>query len=374
MFYRIFSHLRGKKGGTGKGKWAEEFEKFDPRDRMANLFKEVNLMKKKILFFFLIFIIAASMIYLPLGQAKEIRLKWGSTSVRSSAYAHTVLFAKAVNQAYPGQITVTVVETGGWVENLSRMRMGLLKLAGVNPISAYTAYHGLYDFKDQKNPNIRMLAATTVIPHTFVAGKDSGITTMEGLHGRKMAMNPLTTSERLARLFLEANGIIPDYKWGGTASNLEAMKAKTVDTWSRPGFRDGGITELALSRPLNFLPITEEHLRKYNEKYPAHGKGIISPAGQYKGHDKDYLTMAFVEGEMADKNVPEDVIYKILKAIYAKRMDMAKVDASFKDGGLENFPKLTMEYCDAPLHAGAVKFYRELGLKIPDKLLPPEMK
>ena len=326
------------------------------------------------MFFLFVFVAIGSLTILPIVEAKEFRVKWGATSVRSSGYGHGVLFAKAVNQAYPGQIVITVVETGGWVENLSRMRIGLLQLAQVNPISAYTAYHGLYDFKDQKNANIRMLAATAISTFTFVAGKDSGITTIEGLHGRKMAMNPLTTSERLGKLFLEANGIQPDYKWGGTASNLEAMKAKTVDVWSRPGFRDGGLQELSLSRPLNFLPITEEHLKKYNEKYPAHGKGLISPAGQYRGHDKDYLTLAFVEGEMADKNLPEDVVYKILKAVYAKRMDMVKVDASFREGGLENFPKLTMEYCDVPLHPGAIKFYRELGVKIPDNLLPPGMK
>lgn len=331
-------------------------------------------MNKKRLFFSLMYIVLAGFIFIPLVQAKETRLKWGATSVRSSGYAHGVLFAKAVNQAYPGEITITVVETGGWIENLSRMRQGLLKLAQVNPVSAYTAYHGLFDFKDQKNPNIRMLATTAISTFTFVAAKDTGITTIEGLHGKKMGMNPLTTSERLGRMFLEANGIMPDYKWGGTASNLEAMKARTVDSWSRPGFRDGAIAELALTRPLNFLPITEEHLKKYNEKYPAHGKGIISPAGQYRGHDKDYLTLAFVEGEMADKEIPADVIHKILKAVYAKRMDMVKVDASFREGGLADFPKLTMEYCDVPLHPGAIKFYRELGLKIPDKLLPPEMK
>jgi TRAP-type uncharacterized transport system substrate-binding protein len=51
---------------------------------------------------------------------------------------------------------------------------------------------------------------------------------------------------------------------------------------------------------------------------------------------------------------------------------MAKVDASWKDGGFVDFPKQTMEYCDVPLHPGAVKFYQELGLKIPDKLMPPK--
>jgi TRAP transporter TAXI family solute receptor len=329
---------------------------------------------KRMFLFTLVSMVIGSLLIFPMAQAKEIRLKWGATSVRSSGYAHAVLDAKAVNQAYPGEISITVVETGGWVENLSRMRLGLLKLAQVNPVSAYDAYHGNFDFKDQKNDRIRMIMVPSVNSFTIVAGKDTGVTTLEGLNGIKMASNPLTTSERLARLMLEANDIKPTYKWGGTASNLEAMKAKTVDAWGRPGFRDGGITELALSRPLNFIPVTEENIKKYNAKYPAHGKLITNPAGQYKGQDKAYQTLAFVEGEMCDKDLSADVVYKILKAIYAKRHEMAKVDASWRLGGFVDFPKLTMEYCDVPLHPGAVKFYREIGIQIPAELIPPEMK
>jgi len=331
-------------------------------------------MKRKVLLYSFLGFLSLGILFCPFAQAKEFRVKWGATSVRSSGYAHGVLFAKSVNQTYPGEISVTVVETGGWVENLSRLRIGLLKLAQVNPVSAYTAYHGLYDFKDQKNPNIRMLGVTALSIFTFVVGKETGVTTLEGLNGVKMASNPLTTSERLARMLLEANGIKPQYKWGGTASNLEAMKARTVDAWGRPGYRDGGITELSLSRPLNFLPVTNEQLKKYNAKYPAHGKPVMSPAGQFKGQDKAYQTLAFVEGEMCDKGMPAEVIYKILKAIYAKRAEIAKVDATFKEGNFVNFPKLTMEYCDVPLHPGAIKFYQELNMNIPKELMPPEMK
>ncbi len=329
---------------------------------------------KRTILFLLVFVAIAGLTILPMAEAKEFRVKWGTTSVRSSGYAHGVLFAKAINEAYKGEISITVVETGGWVENLSRMRIGLLKLAQVNPVSAYTAYNGLYDFKDQKNPNIRMLAVPAISVFTFVAAKETGVTTLEGLNGIKMASNPATTSERLARMLLEANGINPVYKWGGTASNLEAMKAKTVDAWGRPGYQDGGLTELALSRPLNYLPVTDEHLKKYNAKFPAHGKPVLSPAGQFRGQDKAYQTLAFVEGEMCDKGMPADVIYKILKVIYAKRVDLAKLDNTWRQGGFVNFPKLTMEYCDVPLHPGAVKFYREIGLKVPDDLIPPEMK
>jgi len=38
------------------------------------------------------------------------------------------------------------------------------------------------------------------------------------------------------------------------------------------------------------------------------------------------------------------------------------------------FPRLTLEYGFFPLHRGAVKFYRELGLEVPDRLLPPEIR
>ena len=324
----------------------------------------------------LFFVFAAGLLCLsiPIAEAKEVRIKWGSTSVRSVGYAIEVQFAKAVNKAYPGQISVTVVETGGVVENLNRMRLRLLHVAQSNPAAAYAAYNGMLDFKDQKNPNIRMLFVTYIAPFTFVAAKDTGVTTLEGLSGIKMASNPLTSSERLGRMFLEANRINPNYKWGGTSSNLEAMKAKTVDAWARPGFRDGGITEVTLSRPLNFLELTEAHVKKYNEKFPGHGKGMWSPANQYPKQDKAYYTMAFVQGLMADKDLSAEVIHKIMKAIWDQRMEMAKVDASLREGGFSDFPKMTLEYNDVPLHPGAIQFYRELGIKVPEKLLPPEMK
>jgi TRAP transporter TAXI family solute receptor len=189
-----------------------------------------------------------------------------------------------------------------------------------------------------------------------------------------MAANPLSTIETLGRMVLDANGIKPKYKWGGTASNLEAMKAGTVQAWQRGTWRDGGMTELSITRPITFLSVTDEHIKKFNEKYPVKAKGLWNPAGHYKGQDKPYHTLAFVEAGIADKKVAADVIYKILKALYDKRMNFVKVNAALKMGGFEDFPKLIMEYAESPLHPGAVKFLRERGHEVPDELLPPEMK
>ncbi len=331
-------------------------------------------MKKK-RFYLMLLTLFATACLLPNIASATTRLKWGSTSVRSTGYANTVIFAKATHQAYRKDIQVTVVETGGWVENLARIRSGLLHLGGVNPILAYEAYKGIGNFKGKENPRLRMVWASSVTPFSYVAAKDSGITTLDQLNGAKMASNKLTTSETLGRMFLEAIGIMPNYRWAGTAANLEAMKAKSVDAWSRPGFNYGAFTELTLSRPLNFLDVTQSHIDKYNEKHPGYGALIISPAGQYPGQDKPYGALAFISGDMVDKDVPEDIVYKIVKANYDRRMEAIKVDASLNKGGWMDFPKLTMQLCLLPLHPGAVRFYREdLKMDIPAKLIPPEMK
>ena len=331
-------------------------------------------MKKKIFCFVLLLIFAAATA-LPGPASAATRLKWGSTSVRSNGYAITVLYAKATNKAYKGDIQVTVVETGGYVENLARINRGLLHLGGVNPILAYEAYKGIGNFEGKANPRLRMLWTQAVQPFSFVAAKDSGISTLEQLNGAKMASNKLTTSETLGQMFLEAIGINPDYRWGGTASNLESLKARTTDAWGRPGFNYGAFTELSLSRPLNYLNVTQEQIDKYNQKYPGYGALIESPAGQYPGQDMAYNTLAFIGGDMVDMGVSEDVVYKIVKANYEQRMEHAKVDATLNKGGWSDFPGLSLRTCIVPLHPGVIRFFRDdLKLTIPDKLIPPDMK
>jgi len=109
-------------------------------------------MKMKVLLYSFLSFLSLGLLCGPPAQTKEVRLKWGATSVRSNGYAHGVLVAKAVNQAYPGQITITVVETGGWVEKSEPNAAGLLENSPGNPVSAYAAYHGYLTLRIRKIP------------------------------------------------------------------------------------------------------------------------------------------------------------------------------------------------------------------------------
>jgi len=330
---------------------------------------KIKLYLVMLIVFFFISTLCSSSIF-----AAPLQIKWGATSVKSDAYATTVQFAGYVNKLYPGDVNFTIMETGGFIENLSRMGKGLLDIAATNPVFASFAYKGEHNFEGKANPNLRTVWNTSMRPQNIVAGKDSGITKIEDLDGAKMAFNPLSTSETLAQMFLEANGIYPKKINAGTSANLEAMKSRAVDAWIRAGLHTGAIMELAISRPLNFLAVTDEHIKKYNEKYPGNGVGIVAPAGQYSGQEEEFYSFAFVYGDVADKDVPENIVYKLVKTNWEKRFELTETNAGLRDGGFAEFVDLTMNATVVPFHPGTVKFLRELKIDIPDNLIPPELK
>ena len=336
--------------------------------------KEVKMKRLKlglvVLFvFFLVLILCSSQVI-----AGPLQVKWGATSVKSDAYATTVQFAGYVNKLYPDDVNFTIMETGGFIENLSRMGKGLLDIAATNPVFASFAYNGQHNFEGKANTNLRTIWNTSMRPQNIVAGKDSGITKLEDLDGAKMAFNPLSTSETLSQMFLEANGIYPKKINAGTSANLEAMKSRAVDAWIRAGLHTGAIMELAISRPLNFLAVTDEHIEKYNEKYPGHGVGIVAPAGQYSGQEEEFYSFAFVYGDVVDKDIPEDIVYKLVKTNWEKRFELTESNAGLRDGGFVEFVDLTLNATVVPFHPGTVKFLKELDIDIPDNLIPPELK
>lgn len=300
-------------------------------------------------------------------------LKWGSTSVRSGLYANTVAMAKIVNETYPGEIVITVVETGGYLENLVRLQKDLIHLGPACNAAGYASYLGAMDFAGKPDPKLRSLWGGYITPIHLVARADSGITTVEGFHGKPFADNPGTTSGRLIRFFFDANDIKPAYKEMGLGASPDAMKAGVVVGWYKAGWKDAAILDIEAAIPINIVPIRPEHMEKHLKKYPGQGFARMIPAGLYKGQPKEQLSFFYAVGDFVDKDVPADVVYKIVKAIYENRMKLVEPLATLKEGMFHLFEEMLV-YQDVPLHPGAVKFYQEIGIKIPDKLIPPEIK
>jgi hypothetical protein len=112
-----------------------------------------------------------------------------------------------------------------------------------------------------------------------------------------------------------------------------------------------------------------------NKKYPGQGKSMTIPAGLFKAVPKDQLSFAYVVTDFVHKDVPDDVVFKIIKAVYESRKPLVDSLATLKQGTFDDMFGMAEKYLNVPLHPGAVKFYREvLKVNVPAKLLPPGMK
>ena len=92
------------------------------------------------------------------------------------------------------------------------------------------------------------------------------------------------------------------------------------------------------------------------------------PAGSYKAVTKDIKTFGSWNIMIAGKDVEEEVVYNILKLLF----DNAKIVTDTYSAA--EFSETAIMDAAVPLHAGAVKFYRERGVTIPDRLIPDEAK
>ncbi len=73
---------------------------------------------------------------------------------------------------------------------------------------------------------------------------------------------------------------------------------------------------------------------------------------------------------VARADVPEDYVYQITKVIWENLATLQEIHGATKDMRLES----AVRGLGAPLHVGALRYFREVGLDVPERLIPEEAK
>ena len=211
----------------------------------------------------------------------------------------------------------------------------------------------------------------------------AGIKTFSDIKGKRVFTGPpsgaaAVTSESMIRALTgyEAN---KDYKairlpWGG---GLQAMMDGKLDVFMRPdGLGSAMIEQLGLTRKFRLLNAADSSNKAAWGKWTkglGRSPGII-PAGTYKGQVNNNINIAvgavtFQIG-VNKQAISEDMAYRMTKLTWDKLGEIHQTAASLRSIKKSSpFTGVNM-----PLHMGAVRYYRENGIKIPAKLLPPEAK
>jgi TRAP transporter TAXI family solute receptor len=305
------------------------------------------------------------------AQAQKKRLAMGCTQTASSHYAYCVGAAKAINLAVP-EVDVTVVETGATVDNLKRMMKGTIDYGLVTPEQVYLAWKGQENWKESPFPDIRVMWMYTVSANYVVVREETGIKTIHELAGKKF--NPGirgSATEKMTETVLADLGIKPDWQRMGTADAVDAMKDKRIVGYAKAGngfALDASTMDIATATPVRVLTFSEAEMQKVKALRP-HIPWVKVPAGSIKGLG-EFWTTAIIVGFAAPKSFPDDLVYRIVKAV-SEGLEHQK--AAFK-GTTDDIPRLTLETSQSPLHAGAIRYYRDRALKVPDHLIPAEAK
>jgi TRAP transporter TAXI family solute receptor len=305
----------------------------------------------------------------PALAASKKLLAMGTTQAASSHYAYFVAVAKVINTKMP-DANVTVVETGASVDNINRIKKGELDLGMTTIHLQYQAYHGLGPWQGRAIKDQYVLWVYQPAPQNFVVREDSGVKSVNDLAGK--SFNPGirgSATEKTAESILEALGIVPKWYRGGTEDAVAAIKDKRAVGYVKSGAGitalDASTLDIATFTPIRLLGFTPEDIKKVQTKYPFLSP-ITIPKGIYK-ETPSYQTFAMLIGAVAKKDLPEEFVYRLVKAVWEGFEEQVAAFPSVK--GI-HLPKLTLETCTVPLHPGAVKYYRELGLKVPDNLVP----
>jgi len=305
----------------------------------------------------------------PAPAATKKLLAMGATQSSSSHYAYFVAIAKIMNTKVP-DLNVSVVETGASVDNINRINKGDLDLGMTTIHLQYQANRGLGNWKGKPVKDQYVLWVYQPAPQNFVIREDSGVKAVADLQGKPF--NPGmrgSATESTVESVLEALGIAPKYYRGGTDDTVSAIKDNRIVGYAKSGAGtkslDASSLDIATFTPIRLLGFSDKEIAAVLAKYP-YLNPIAIPKGIYKDSPA-YKTFAMLIGVVAGKNVSEELGYRIVKTCMENFPDQVAAYPSIKG---DNLPKLTLETCNVPLHPGAVKYYREIGLKVPDSLIP----
>lgn len=261
-------------------------------------------------------------------------------------------------------VTVTAQTSGGVNENLNRLDSGSADIGLASHWDSYQAYRGEgpYAKKFTNMLGLGILFKNWSEPYTL---KKSGIQTFSDLRGKKISVGAAGGSmHKFMSLYLEAHGIDPknDVKLVHLPpmESVDAVRNGQIDAVMEiAGIPTAALTDLSSTHPITIIQFAPGLREKFLKDHPMFVPLTI-PAGTYKGVEKDVPTVGMLAIWACRKDLSEDVVYQMVKAIYSDeglsylRKVHAAAQSITREDAAKNMP--------IPLHPGAIKFYKEAGL------------
>jgi TRAP transporter TAXI family solute receptor len=196
----------------------------------------------------------------------------------------------------------------------------------------------------------------------FAALKRRALKTLDDFAGLRIGVGPRAgTGGAYVSEILKALGMTADIRFGAIEHTIAQLANAELDAVViATGFPNPALAELDAAQPIAFVQPAPDQNARVRKHLPEITESVI-PAGTYRALGHDYQTIGLYNFTVAHKDLPNDLVYRIVKAVFDNREELVKAQSSAKATVPENIGRNTM----LPLHPGAVRYYREAGIAIP---------
>lgn len=292
------------------------------------------------------------------------RLALGTSAVGSTYYILGTGWGNIMKNAVPG-VEVSIEATPGGITNMQSMRNGDMDLGMTTCWLAGDAREGTGWAKGEKFDNCLSLFPThNSVLYIFTLAS-SGINSIMDLNGKQIGTGPLgSTSGDAVPLVLDALGLKPRGIVNLSSIGVcDALKDGLIDVgFGVTGVPASWLIDLETTKDIKIIPLSGDEIGKILAAQPFWASGAIS-GGVYKNHDEDIPCIAYWNMLVANRSLSEDLVYNLCKATYENVENLAKVDRNARSIAYKNMATMTM-----PLHPGALRYYKEQGVEIPEAL------
>ena len=259
----------------------------------------------------------------------------------------------------------SVESTGGSVFNVNTIKSGELDLGLAQSDVQYNAAKGVGQFKEGgAYGELRAVFSVHPEPFTVLARKEANIAKFDDLKGKRFNVgNPGSGTRASLEELLGALG------WKMTdfslASELKADEHgpalcdnKIDGFFYGVGHPSANIQDPTTTCGAKLVSLTGAAIDKLVADKPYYAKATI-PGGMYNNNPNATETYGVLATMVTTSKAPDDVIYAVTKAVFDNFDEFKKLHPAFANLDPK---KMVKDGNSAPLHPGAVKYYKEKGL------------
>jgi hypothetical protein len=294
------------------------------------------------------------------GCSGKTTLKMATGGNTGTYYAYSSAVSQVLSE-HISNISFDVQVTGASKANIYLIADKEADIAIVQNDVMYYANKGIDLFDGEAITGFSAMAGCYAEVCQIVS--KSNITSIADLKGKRVSVGDVGSGcEFNARQILDAYGItfndivVSNLSFGDSAT---AIKDDKIDAFfCVAGAPTTAIVELATSNKINLLEIDNEHAEKLINDYPFYTKFDV-PGGSYKDVNSTVQTVAVVATYIVSDDLDENLVYNMTKTLFEKAEQLAVAHPK----GAELNPEYAVSGISIPIHPGALKYYKEIGVR-----------